>query len=99
MNKSQSTRTEKTGIVVGTNMKKTVSVLVVRPVRHSLYKKIIKHRKKFLAHDEYEKCKIGDVVKIVETRPLSKRKRWRVQQIVGLADAAEKNSSAKEKKE
>ena len=99
MNKSQSTRTEKTGIVVGTNMKKTVSVLVVRPVRHPLYKKIIKRRKKFLAHDEYEKCKIGDVVNIVETRPLSKRKRWRVQQIVGLADAAEKNSSAKEKKE
>jgi len=85
MNKSQGHKTTKTGVVIGNKMKKTVTVLVERPVRHPLYKKIIKKRKKFLVHDEYEKCKIGDVVRIVETRPLSKRKRWRVQEIVELS--------------
>lgn len=78
-------RTTKVGVVVGNNMKKTVTVLIERQVRHPVYKKIIKRRAKFLAHDEYEKCKIGDLVKIVETRPLSKRKRWRVQEILGLS--------------
>lgn len=90
MNKPQGRQKSKTGIVIGKNMKKTVSVAVERPVKHPLYKKYIRKRKKFLAHDEYEKCKIGDKVKIVETRPLSKRKRWRVQQIVGLAQSEEK---------
>lgn len=85
MEKSQPKKTTKTGIVVGTRMKKTVSVLVERPVSHPLYKKIIKRRKKFLAHDEYEKCKVGDVVRIIETRPLSKKKKWLVQEIVGLS--------------
>lgn len=78
-------RTTKIGTVVGTQMKKTVKVLVERPVRHPLYKKIVRKRKNFLAHDEYEKCKVGDMVKIVATRPISKRKRWRVHEIVGLA--------------
>ena len=73
------------GVVTSDKMRKTVTVLVERPVRHSLYKKIIKRRKKFLVHDEYEKCKVGDIVKIIETRPLSKRKRWRVMEIVGLS--------------
>ena len=85
MNTTQGRKTTKVGVVTGSNMKKTVTVLVERQVRHPLYKKIIKRRKKFLVHDEYEKCKIGDVVKIVETRPLSKRKRWRVKEIVGLS--------------
>lgn len=85
MDKSQARKTTKMGVVVGNKMKKTVSVLIERQVRHPLYKKIIKRKKKFLAHDEYEKCKVGDVVKIVETRPLSKRKRWRVLEIVGLS--------------
>ncbi len=87
MNNTKGKQTVKVGLVVGNNMKKTVTVLVERQVRHSLYKKIVKRRKKFLAHDEYEKCKIGDLVKIVETRPLSKRKRWRVQEILGLSPA------------
>jgi small subunit ribosomal protein S17 len=47
----------------------------------------VKRRKKFLVHDDYEKCKVGDLVKIVETRPLSKRKKWRVQEILGLSSA------------
>jgi small subunit ribosomal protein S17 len=85
MEKSQGRKATKIGVVIGTKMKKTVTVLVERQVRHPLYKKIIKRKRKFLAHDEYEKCKLGDVVKIVETRPLSKQKRWRVQDIVGLS--------------
>ncbi len=89
MNKSQSRKTTKVGIVIGTKMKKTITVLVERQIRHPLYKKIVKRRKKFLAHDEYEKCKLGDVVKIEETRPLSRLKRWRVSDIIGLSTAEE----------
>jgi len=91
-------KTIKTGIVIGNNMKKTVTVLVERPVRHPFYKKIVKRRKKFLAHDEYEKCKVGDVVKIIETRPLSKRKRWRVLEIVGLSPEETKKVKEVEEK-
>ncbi len=91
-------KTTKVGLVVGTKMKKTVTVLVERQVRHPRYKKIVKKRKKFLAHDEYEKCKLGDLVKIVETRPLSARKRWRVDEIVGLSPA-EKDKVSEDKKE
>jgi len=95
---TQARKTSKVGTVVGTKMKKTVMVLVERQVRHPLYKKIVRKRKKFLAHDEYEKCKLGDVVKIVETRPLSARKRWRVDEIVGLTPA-EKEKVSEDKKE
>lgn len=93
MKKSQGRKTTKIGVVVGDKMKKTVNVLVDRPVRHPLYKKIVKKRKKFLVHDEYEKCKVGDVVKIIETRPLSRRKRWRILEIVELSrrEPEEKN--------
>ena len=80
-----SRKTTKVGTVVGTKMTKTVTVQVERQVRHPLYKKTIRAHRTFLAHDEYEKCKVGDVVKIIETRPISKRKRWRVVEIVGLA--------------
>jgi small subunit ribosomal protein S17 len=84
MNNRETRKTIKIGTVIGTSMKKTVKVLVERSVPHPLYKKIVKRRKKFLAHDEYEKCKVGDIVKIVATRPVSKTKRWRVQEIIGL---------------
>lgn len=87
---NQRKRKTKIGTVVNIKMKKTVTVLVERQVRHPLYKKIIKRKKKFLVHDEYEKCKVGDSVKIVETRPLSKRKNWRVLEIVGLSPEEEK---------
>lgn len=80
-------KTTKVGVVVGKKMKKTVTVLIERQLRHPLYKKIIKRRKTFLAHDEYEKCKVGDVVRIIETRPISRRKRWRVLEIIGLSAA------------
>jgi len=85
--KEQVRKTAKVGVVVGKKMKKTVTVLVERQLRHPLYKKIIRRRKTFLAHDEYEKCKLGDVVRIIETRPISRRKRWRVTEIVGLSSA------------
>ena len=91
-------KTTKIGVIVSNKAKKTVTVLVERPVRHLLYKKIIKKKKKFLAHDEYEKCKVGDVVKIIETRPLSKRKRWRIQEIVGLSPS-DIDKEIEEKKE
>jgi len=98
MDTIQGRKTTKVGVVVGNKMKKTVTVLVERQVRHPLYKKILKRRKKFLVHDEYEKCKLGDLVKIVETRPLSKRKRWRVKEIVGLSPSeVEKDEEEKKK--
>ncbi|MEN3046561.1 MAG: 30S ribosomal protein S17 [Candidatus Hydrothermales bacterium] len=75
-------RKERIGIVVSDKMDKTVVVLIERRVRHPLYKKEIKKRKKFYAHDEKNECRVGDKVKIVETRPLSKLKRWRVVEII-----------------
>lgn len=95
---TQVRKTAKIGVVIGTKMKKTVTVLVERQIRHPLYKKIVKRKKKFLAHDEYEKCKLGDVVRIVETRPLSKSKRWRVQEIVGLSPSESEKESEGNKK-
>jgi len=84
-NKTGLRKTAKVGTVVGKKMKKTVTVQVERQVRHPLYRKTIKKQKIFLAHDEYEKCKVGDTVRIIETRPMSKRKKWRVVEIVGLS--------------
>ena len=85
--KPQKRKTTKTGVVVAKKTKKTVTVKIERQLRHPLYKKIIKRQKKFLAHDEYEKCKVGDIVRIIETRPMSRRKRWRVLEIIGLSSA------------
>ena len=70
------------GTVVSDKMDKTVVVLVERLVKHRLYKKYVKRRAKFAAHDEQNTCKIGDKVLITESRPLSKMKRWRVSKIV-----------------
>lgn len=98
MEKNQVKKTTKIGVVVNTKAKKTATVLVESPVRHPLYKKIIKRKKKFLVHDEYEKCKVGDTVKIIETKPLSKRKRWRIQEIVGLS-RSDAEKEIEEKKE
>jgi small subunit ribosomal protein S17 len=79
-------KTTKVGIVISKSGDKTVNVLVERLVRHPLYKKVIKRRKKFLAHDEHNACKVGDKVKIIESRPLSRRKRWRVIEIYPRED-------------
>ena len=75
-------RKSRTGIVVSDKMDKTVVVAVDDSVRHSLYGKSIRRTKKFKAHDENNECNIGDRVRIMETRPLSKDKRWRVVKIV-----------------
>lgn len=83
--KVKARKTTKLGTVIGKTMKKTVKVQVVRQVRHPLYKKTIRLRTSFLVHDEHEKCNVGDVVRIVETRPISKKKHWRVKDIVGLS--------------
>ncbi len=78
-------RKQRTGVVVSDKMDKTVTVLVERKLRHPLYGKFVKKSKKFMAHDETNDCNYGDKVRIMETRPLSKNKRWRVVQIVERA--------------
>jgi small subunit ribosomal protein S17 len=78
-----------TARVVSDKMDKTVVVMVETLRRHPKYKKVMRHRKKFKAHDEDNACHIGDVVRIVETRPLSKEKRWRVVEIVSKRELVE----------
>lgn len=73
------------GLVVSDKMDKTVVVAIVRQVRHSAYGKYIRKTTKYLAHDKDEQCSIGDLVRIVETRPISKNKRWKVQEILQKA--------------
>lgn len=82
-------RKEFIGVVVSDKMDKTVVVMVERLVKHPLYGKYIKRRKKYMAHDEKNECKIGDKVLIEETRPLSRRKRWRVKKILEKAKIME----------
>ncbi len=78
-------KNEKVGEVVSTSMQKTIVVVVSRRVPHRLYKKIISHRKKFYAHDEQNTARVGDVVRIIESRPLSKMKRWTLTEVVRRA--------------
>jgi small subunit ribosomal protein S17 len=79
----------RTGRVISDKMDKTVVVAVGSLTRHPLYKKVIRHTSKFRAHDETNACKVGDVVKIAETRPLSKDKRWRVVEIISRKEVVE----------
>ena len=69
------------GVVVADKMNKTIVVEVTRHVQHARYRKFVRSSKKYKAHDETEQCTIGDLVTIVETRPLSKHKRWRLRSI------------------
>lgn len=78
-------RKVRTGKVVSDKMDKTIVVAVVDNVKHPLYNKIVKRTYKLKAHDEKNECKIGDRVKVMETRPLSKDKRWRLVEIVEKA--------------
>ena len=78
-------RKTRTGMVVSDKMDKTVVVAVIDNVRHPLYKKIVKRTVKFKAHDEQNACGIGDTVMIMETRTISKDKRWRVVEIIEKA--------------
>src|ERR1700674_1947194 len=81
----RSIKNEKVGSVVSARMAKTIVVEVTRRVPHPLYKRIVSKRKKFYAHDEEGSAKVGNVVRIIECRPMSKRKRWRLGEIVRQA--------------
>lgn len=77
------------GRVVSNKMNKTVVVQVEAPYRHPLYKKVVRRIARHKAHDERNECKLGDLVRLVETRPLSKEKRWRVAEIIARGEVAE----------
>lgn len=77
------------GQVVGDKMDKTVVVKVERKFRHPTFKKIVKVNKKYKVHDEQNQCKVGDIIQILECRPLSKEKRWRLAEIVKKAVTTE----------
>lgn len=81
----RSRRKVKIGQVVSDKMEKSIVVSVERRVRHPLYKKYVKKTSTFMAHDEENQCKIGDKVRIMETRPLSKAKRWRLVDVIEKA--------------
>jgi small subunit ribosomal protein S17 len=78
-------RKERVGIVVSSKMDKTIVVAERRKVKHAIYGKFINRTTKFMAHDEKNDCNVGDTVKIMETRPLSKNKSWRVVEIIERA--------------
>jgi small subunit ribosomal protein S17 len=78
-------RQEKVGIVTSTKMQKTIVVEVRRRVAHRVYKRIVTRRSKFMAHDEHGKAHEGDMVRIVESRPLSKNKRWNLKEVIRAA--------------
>ena len=79
---SRGRRKIRRGIVVSDKMQKTVTVKVERQILHPMYKKFIKRSKTFFVHDEENTARVGDFVQIVETRPLSKNKRWRIESII-----------------
>lgn len=76
---------ERVGVVTSDKMDKTITVKVERRLQHPMYGKFVKKSKKFTAHDEENSCGIGDKVKIVESRPLSKKKRWKLVEIIERA--------------
>lgn len=82
MSETKKTKKSRTGTVVSNRMEKSIVVRVERKVRHKLYGKYIKQSVKYLADDPENKCNIGDIVQIEECRPLSKKKRWRLRDIV-----------------
>ena len=78
-------RKTRIGVVTSNKMNKTITVAVERKVKHPMYGKFVKKTTKFHAHDEKDECTMGDIVKIMETRPLSKTKRWRLVEVVEKA--------------
>ncbi len=82
-------RKKLSGVVVGTGMEKTVVVLVNRLKKHKTYTKFIKRYSKYLVHDPQNRCQVGDKVKIIESRPISKRKRW---QLIEIIEKSEKGN-------
>jgi len=78
-------RKQRVGVVSSNKMDKSITIVVERKLRHPIYGKFVKKTKKFVAHDEKNECNEGDTVRIMETRPLSKRKRWRLMEIIERA--------------
>jgi len=78
-------RKERIGLVTSSSMDKTIVVSVERKLKHPRYEKFVKKTNKFMAHDEKDECGVGDLVRIMETRPLSKNKRWRIVEIIERA--------------
>lgn len=78
-------RKQRTGIVSSNKMDKTITVVVERKLRHPMYGKFVKKTKKFTVHDEANSCNEGDLVRIMETRPISKNKRWRLVEVIERA--------------
>lgn len=78
-------RKTRVGLVASNKMDKTISVVVERRLQHPIYGKYVKKSKKFIAHDEHNECQIGDLVRIMETRPMSRRKRWRLVSVLEKA--------------
>jgi len=79
-------RKERVGLIVSDKADKTVTVAVEALVRHPMYKKRVRRSKKFIVHDERNEAHVGDTVRIIETRPLSKRKRWRLANVISRAE-------------
>ena len=88
-NEPRNLRKERTGVVVSDAMDKTVVVQAERRITHPVYGKVLRRSKKYYAHDEQNEAKKGDQVRIAETRPLSKTKRWRLVEIVARASGSE----------
>ena len=78
-------RKTRVGVVTSNSMEKTITISVRRRLRHPIYGKFVKKTNKFMAHDENNDCNVGDTVRIMETRPLSKSKRWRLVEIIERA--------------
>ena len=85
MMETRKLRKERIGLVVSNKMEKSIAIIVERKVKHPIYGKFVKKKSKFIAHDEKNDCNIGDTVKIMETRPLSKNKCWRLVEIIERA--------------
>jgi len=85
METTRNTRRERVGVVVSNNMEKSIVITVKQKVKHPIYGKFVNKTSRFMAHDEDNTCNVGDTVKISETRPLSKNKRWRLVEIIERA--------------
>jgi small subunit ribosomal protein S17 len=81
----QSLKKQRVGVVTSNKNDKTITVMVERKLRHPIYGKFVKRNKKFMAHDESNACGVGDLVRIVESRPLSALKRWRLVEVIEKA--------------
>jgi small subunit ribosomal protein S17 len=85
METTRNTRRERVGVVVSNSMDKSITISVKQKIKHPIYGKFVNKTSRFMAHDEENTCNVGDTVKISETRPLSKNKRWRLVEIIERA--------------